>query len=167
MEPTGIWIEKCKYFINDEIQRNSYSLGWVVGYIQVSAVNGWSQAKGAFRFPRNQKFSQELEKLLALKLKKMSDLTLPDKVFEKLASELYKLLLCSLASNRTPDEVIDGLQNDIEMRAEVVELMLSQTGTDPSYKDQRVFLDGVLSGDADLRALLNKQMKKKGFPYNI
>jgi len=167
MEPTKIWIEKCKFFINYEVQRNSYSLGWVVGYIQASAVNGWSQAKDAFRSPRNQKFSQELEKLLALKLKTMSDLTLPDKVFEKLVSELYKLLLCSLASNRTPDEVVDGLQNDIEMRAEVVEFMLSQTGTDPSCKNQRVFLDGVLSGDADLRALLNKQMEKKGFPYNI
>ena len=97
----------------------------------------------------------------------MPDVTINSYVFGKLTNEMYKLLACSLAGNRSPDEIIFGLQSDTEMREEVIELLISEIKTNSSLDSQRTFLNRLLSGDDDLRTLLNKQKEKKGFPHNI
>ena len=53
------------------------------------------------------------------------------------------------------------------MRNEVVELLLSKINLKTSLDNQQAFLNRILSGDDDLRVLLNKQKEKKGFPHNI
>ena len=117
--------------------------------------------------PNQQNFKQQLHELLASKYKKMPDVTMTCRVFDKLSDEIYKLLSCSMASNRTPNEIIFGLQSDTEMRNEVVELLISGIDSKTSFDHQRTFINKILSGDDDLRVLLNKQKEKKGFPHNI
>ena len=116
---------------------------------------------------KEDKFEQELTQLLALKRQGMLDLEVPDNEFDELTIRMGRLFLTSLASNRTPDEIIEGLQEDAEMREEVIELLLSETNVPVSYQAQRAFLLKLLSGDEDFKSLLNKQTSKKGFPYNL
>ncbi|MFC1676648.1 hypothetical protein ACFL3G_06250 [Planctomycetota bacterium] len=145
----------------------SFELGYTIGQLNNLAINYWGKFKKAY-FPANpQKFNQQLPELLASKLNQMPDVTMDNQVFDKLTSEMYKFLSCSLASNRSPDEIILGLQSDTEMREEVVDLLISKIELKTSLDNQRIFLDRILSGDEDLRALLNKQKEKKGFPHNI
>ena len=160
-------IDRWKYYIWADTISCSFELGCAVGQLNNLAINYWGKFKKAY-FPANpQKFNQQLPELLASKLNQMPDVTMDNHVFDKLTSEMYKFLLCSLASNRSSDEIILGLQSDTEMREEVVGLLISKIELKTSLDNQRIFLDRILSGDEDLRALLNKQKEKKGFPHNI
>ena len=159
--------DKWKSYLWEEAKGCSFELGYTVGELNNLAVNYWEKFKKAY-FPANpQKFKQQLPELLVSKLNEMPDVTINSHVFDKLTNEMYKLLFCSLAGNRSPNEIIFGLQSDTEMRNEVVELLVSEIKSDSSLDSQRTFLNRLLSGDDDLRALLNKQKEKKGFPHNI
>jgi hypothetical protein len=160
-------LDKWKFYIWEDTKSCSFELGYTVGELNNLAVNYWEKFKKAY-FPANpQKFKQQLPELLASKLNQMPDITMDSLIFDKLTNEMYKLLSCSLASNRSPDEIIFGLQSDTEMREEVVELLVSKIKSNSSLDNQRTFLNRLLSGDDDLRTLLNKQKEKKGFPHNI
>ena len=159
--------DKWKSYLWEEAKGFSFELGYVVGCLNTSATDYWEKFKKTY-FPANpQKFKQQISELLVSKLNQMPDVTMDNHVFDKLTSEMYKFLSCSLASNRSPDEIILGLQSDTEMREEVVDLLISKIELKTSLDNQRIFLDRILSGDEDLRALLNKQKEKKGFPHNI
>ena len=148
----------------ERTQQGLFEWAYTVGRINRFAANSWNVLKKAY-LPREPKpFKQELPALLAAKLSEMPDVTIDSRAFSKLAEELYKLLACSLASNRTPDEIISGLQADAEMRDEVVKMLIKSRRT---LKGQKAFLNAILSGDEDLRALLNAQQTKPGFPHNI
>ena len=160
-------LDKWKFYIWEDTKSCSFELGYTIGELNNLAVNYWEKFKKAY-FPANpQKFKQQLPELLASKLNQMPDVTINSHVFDKLTNEMYKLLSCSLAGNRSPDEIIFGLQSDTEMRNEVVELLVSKIKSNSSLDNQRTFLNRLLSGDDDLRTLLNKQKEKKGFPHNI
>lgn len=145
----------------------SFELGSTVGHLNSLANKVRIKFNKVYVSPPHQEFKQQLPELLASKLKKMSDVTIKPHVFDKLTTEMVKLFSCSLASNRTPEEIILGLQSDTEMRNEVVELLISRIKTKTSLDSQRTFLQRILSGDDDLRVLLNKQKEKKGFPHTI
>jgi len=160
-------INKWKYYIWEDTKSCSFELGYTIGELNNLAVNYWEKINKVYFSPNPQKFKQQLPEFLASKLNQMPDVTMKSHVFDKLTNEMYKFLSCSLAGNRTPDEIIFGLQSDTEMRNEVVELLLSKINLKTSLDNQRVFLNRILSGDDDLRVLLNKQKEKKGFPHNI
>ena len=160
-------LDKWKFYIWEDTKSCSFELGYTIGELNNLAVNYWEKFKKAYFRPDQQKFKQQLPELLASKLNQMPDVTINSHVFDKLTNEMYKLLSCSLAGNRSPDEIIFGLQSDTEMRNEVVELLISKIKSNSSLDNQRTFLNIILSGDEDLRALLNKQKEKKGFPHNI
>ena len=145
----------------------SFELGSTIGHLNSLANKVRIKFNKVYVSPPHQEFKQQLPELLASKLKKTPDVTITPHVFDKLATEMVKLFSCSLASNRTPDEIILGLQSDTEMRNEVVELLISRIKTKTSLDSQRTFLHRILSGDDDLRVLLNKQKEKKGFPHTI
>jgi hypothetical protein len=158
---------KCKDILREGVVAYSFELGYAIAFVDSLAGKVWRKVNNVQVLPPRQKFKKQLPELLASKLKKMPDVTIEPHVFDKLTNEMVKLFSCSLASNRTPDEIILGLQSDIEMRNEVVELLIAAVKTKNSIDGQRVFLQRILSGDDDLRDLLNKQKEKKGFPHNI
>ena len=160
-------IDKWKSYLWEEAKGCSFELGYAVGRLNTSATDYWDRFEKAYTLNGYQKFKQQLPEFLAFKLSQMPDVTLNSYVFDKLTNEMYKLLTCSLAGNSSPDEIILGLQSDTEMREEVVELLVSKIKSKSSLNDQRTFLNRILSGDEDLRVLLNKQKEKKGFPHNI
>ena len=160
-------LDKWKFYIWEDTKSCSFELGYTIGELNNLAVNYWEKFKKAYFRPDQQKFKQQLPELLASKLNQMPDITMDSLIFDKLTNEMYKLLSCSLAGNRSPDEIIFGLQSDTEMRNEVVELLISKIKSNSSLDNQRTFLNRLLSGDDDLRTLLNKQKEKKGFPHNI
>lgn len=160
-------LDKWKYYIWEDTKSCSFELGYTIGELNNLAVNYWEKFKKAYFPPDQQKFKQQLPELLVSKLNQMPDVTINSHVFEKLTNEMYKLLSCSLAGNRSPNEIIFGLQSDTEMRNEVVELLVSEIKSNSSLGSQRTFLNRLLSGDDELRILLNKQKEKKGFPHNI
>jgi len=160
-------LDKWKYYIWEDTKSCSFELGYTIGELNNLAVNYWEKFKKAYFRPNPQKFKQQLPELLVSKLNQMPDVTINSHVFEKLTNEMYKLLSCSLAGNRSPNEIIFGLQSDTEMRNEVVELLVSEIKSNSSLGSQRTFLNRLLSGDDELRILLNKQKEKKGFPHNI
>jgi hypothetical protein len=158
---------KCKDILWEGVIDYSFELGFTIAYIDSLAAKAWRKINNVHVLPPHQKFKSQLPELLASKLKKMPDVTIKPHAFDKLTNEMVKLFSCSLAGNRTPDEIILALKSDIEMRNEVVELLIAAVKTKNSIDGQRIFLQRILSGDDDLRALLNKQKKKKGFPHNI
>jgi len=160
-------LDKWKSYIWEDTISCSFELGCTIGELNNLAVNYWEKFKKAYFPTDQQKFKQQLPELLVSKLNQMPDVTINSHVFEKLTNEMYKLLSCSLAGNRSPDEIIFGLQSDTEMRNEVVELLVSEIKSNSSLGSQRTFLNRLLSGDDELRILLNKQKEKKGFPHNI
>jgi len=160
-------LDKWKFYIWEDTKSCSFELGYTIGELNNLAVNYWGKFKKAYFPSDQQKFKQQLPELLVSKLNQMPDVTMDSHVFDKLTNEMYKLLSCSLAGNRSPDEIVFGLQSDTEMRNEVVELLVSEIKLNSSLGSQRTFLNRILSGDEDLRALLNKQKEKKGFPHNI
>lgn len=160
-------LDKWKSYIWEDTISCSFELGYTIGELNNLAVNYWEKFKKAYFPPDQQKFKQQLPELLVSKLNQMPDVTINSHVFEKLTNEMYKLLSCSLAGNRSPNEIIFGLQSDTEMRNEVVELLVSEIKSNSSLGSQRTFLNRLLSGDDELRILLNKQKEKKGFPHNI
>lgn len=160
-------LDKWKYYIWEDTKSCSFELGYTIGELNNLAVNYWEKFKKAYFRPNQQKFKQQLPELLVSKLNQMPDVTMDRLIFDKLTNEMYKLLSCSLAGNRSPNEIISGLQSDTEMRNEVVELLVSEIKSNSSLGSQRTFLNRLLSGDDDLRILLNKQKEKKGFPHNI
>jgi len=164
MKPTN---NKWKDYIWEDTLDCSFELGYTIGRLKRLTVNYWKKLNKTHALSGHQKFKQQLPELLASKLKEMPDVKIPAHIFTELSNEMYKLLACSLASNRTPDEIILGLQADTEMRNEVVALLTSGVNSKTSLDDQRFFLNKILAGDDDLRILLNKQKKKKGFPHNI
>jgi len=145
----------------------SFELGSTLGHLNRLAHKVRTQFNHVSVSPPPKAFKQQLLGLLADKCNKMPDVTMTPKVFDELTNEMMSLLSCSLAANRTPDEIILGLQSDPDMRNEVVDLVLSRVKTKTSLDSQRIFLNRILSGDDDLRALLNKQKEKKGFPHTI
>jgi hypothetical protein len=160
-------VNKCKDYIWGGVIAYSFELGSTIGHVDSLVNKVRIKFNEVYVSPPHQKFKQQLSELLVSKVKKMPDVTMKPHVFDKLTNEMVKLISCSLASNRTPDEIILGLQTDIEMRNEVVELLISRINTKTSLESQRTFLHRILSGDDDLRALLNRQKEKKGFPHNI
>ena len=172
----NIQTSKWKEYLKQDVIGSSYELGCIIGLIYDRAIVYWGIIKKSDKFSiafpskkQDQKktFEEELEELLICKKDEMPDVKISDKIFKKLSNELYKLLSCSLVSNRTPDEIVTGLKDDITMRKEVVDLVINETKAEVSCNEQRVFLDRIFSGDNDLKVLLNKQLSKKGFPYNI
>jgi len=160
-------VSKCKDYLWEGLIAYSFELGSTIGHIDSLANKVRIQFNKVYVSTPHHEFKQQLPELLAYKLKKMPDVTMKPPVFDKLTNELVKLFSCSMASNRTPDEIILGLQSDIEMRNEVVELLISRINSKTSLNSQQIFLHRILSGDDELRALLNKQKEKKGFPHNI
>ncbi|MCK4823565.1 hypothetical protein KA005_47880 [bacterium] len=158
---------KWKDYLWEGVIVYSFELGSTIGHLNSLAKKVRIKFNKVYVLPPRQEFKQQLPELLAPKLKKMPDVTMEPQVFGKLTNEMVKLFSCSLASSRTPDEIILGLQSDAEMRNEVVELLISRIKTNTSLDSQRTFLHRILSGDDDLRALLNKQKEKKGFPHTI
>ena len=160
-------IIKIKTYLKEDAINCSFELGWTVAWLNDTAHSCWDKFKNISIKKDNLKFKQQLTTLLSSKLNEMTDLKITDIASEKMNIEMHKLLTCSLASNRTPDEIISGLRSDAEMRNEVVELLISKIKLKTSLDSQRIFLNRILSGDNDLLALLNKQKDKKGFPHNI
>lgn len=160
-------VNKCKNVLWEGVIAYSFELGSTIGHIDSLANKVRIQFNKIYVSPPNQEFKKQLPELLTSKLKKMPDVTIMPRTFDRLTNEMTKLFSCSLASNRTPDEIIFGLKSDIEMRNEVVELLISRIKTKKSLDSQRIFLQRILSGDNDLQALLNQQKEKKGFPHNI
>jgi hypothetical protein len=159
-----------KEYLKKDLFDGSYELGVTVSDIKTRAVNGWAELKKVIRDITEEKalkFKDELFLLLDLKLKEMMPLKISEAVFGKMRVELCNLLLCSLASERTPDEIIDGLADDPEMRKEVVSLLVNKVKRKKYLDNQHKYFDEILSGDDDLRRVLNAQTKKKDFPYNI
>ena len=160
-------IDEWKSYLWEEAKGCSFESGYVVGCLNTSATDYWEKFKKTY-FPANpQKFKQQLSELLVSKLNQMPDVTMDRLIFDKLTNEMYKLLSCSLSSNRTPEEIISALQSDAEMREEVVSLLLSKIDSPSSLDSQRMFLTRILSGDEDLRVLLDKQKENKQFPRDI
>ena len=164
-------ISKWSEFLKKDALECAYELGATGAYLKVRILEYWDKTQPVL-FPFLQdnekpRFKKELRDLLGAKYKKKSYLKIPAYVFSKLCKEMYDLLLCSVASERSPDEIIDGLRSDLEMRREVVDLLISKVNSKTSVKAQRMFLDGIFSGDKDLKRLLNEQKAKKGFPYDI
>lgn len=160
-------VNKWKDFLWEGVIVYSFELGSMIGHIDSLAKKVRIQFNKVYFSPPHQEFKQQLPELLTSKLKKMPDVTMKPHVFDKLTNEMVKLFSCSLASNRTPDEIILALKSDTEMRNELVELLISRINTKNSLESQRTFLHRILSGDDDLQILLNKQKEKKGFPHNI
>jgi len=132
-------LDKWKSYIWEDTISCSFELGYTIGELNNLAVNYWEKFKKAYFPTDQQKFKQQLPELLVSKLNQMPDVTINSHVFEKLTNEMYKLLSCSLAGNRSPDEIIFGLQSDTEMRNEVVELLVSEIKSNSSLGSQRTF----------------------------
>ena len=160
-------IIEIKTYLKEDAINCSFELGWTVSWLNDAAHNSWDRFKNLSIRQDNSKFKQQLTTLLSSKLNEMTDLKITDIASEKMNIEMHRLLACSLASNRTPDEIISGLRSDAEMRSEVVDLLISRIKPKTAINNQRLFLNRVLSGDNDLLALLRKQQEKKGFPHNI
>ncbi|MFH1504975.1 MAG: hypothetical protein ABIH08_06295 [Candidatus Omnitrophota bacterium] len=156
-----------KHFIQEQAIDYSFELGYVTKRLRILLIRYREQIKNTLFPPESPKFKQELSTFLASKLNEMPDLTLENKVFKKLNKVLTHFLICSLAGNRTADEIILGLQSDIEMRDEVVSLLIKKINSKASVDTQRVFLDQILLGDEELKKLLNQQTIIKGFPHTI
>ena len=83
----------------------------------------------------------------------MKGLNIEASLLKRTTSEFSRFLTCCLNSNRTPEELLDGLRDDLEMRDEVVGLLVSRIGASETT-DVRLLLDRMLSGDGDLMRLL-------------
>ena len=158
---------KFKDFLKEDSLRSAHELGRTIGDINNLTLYCWKRfiAVSPPRAPLT--FKDELKALIKSKIKEMPYLDMDGKLLNKLNNELHALLQCSLASQRTPDEIVDGLKSDFEMRNEVIELILSRVKLRTSKSNQRVLLENILSGDRHFRKTLNRQRTKKGFPFNI
>jgi len=142
----------------------SWGTGYASGTLKNRALGLWDKVR-QIRQPREKRsFKDELAEVLLAKQQAMGDITFPLATLDAITRELFKILACSLASERTPNEIIDGLRDDAEMRGELKNLVVSATGLG-YYQEQLIFLDRILSGDPELRELLNKQKTKKRFSY--
>ena len=170
----NIETRKWKEYIKQDAINGTHEFVWIIGFMYDSVTAYWENIskKSSKNVPSKmqntkKRFKQELGELLICKKDTMQDIEITDEVFDRLNNELYKLLSCSLTSKRTADEIATGLQDDISMRNEVVDMVVNETKTEVSCNQQRLFLNRMLSGDNDLRVLLNKQQNKEGFPYII
>ncbi|MBF0105682.1 MAG: hypothetical protein HQM16_10190 [Deltaproteobacteria bacterium] len=102
-------------------------------------------------------FEKKLKELLVAKAAKYSELGISGKDLKRLSAEMTQCLLYSLTSRRTPEEIINALRDDLEMRDEVVEMILSRSTGSEATRQTRVFLNILFSGDRDLLSLLNSQ----------
>jgi hypothetical protein len=164
-------INKWKDYLWKDAVDGAFDLGATVAYLKICGSIYWVEASRLiFNLPEEKeklKFKDQLQNLLEKKFNEMSSLKISKPVFSKMGNEMHTLLLCSLASQRSPDEIIDGLENDPEMREEVINLLISKVKRKTSQEHQRIFFDKIFSGDVGLRKLLNEQTEKKGFPYGI
>lgn len=156
-----------KKYLKEDAIRSSYELGWMFGYLNEAAGRYRERINSLFFPDEAVTFKEELSKLLRSKLKATDRVEAHSPEFRNLSRELYKLLLCSFASNRTPEEICTGLKDDAEMRAEVIELLIKKSKCKVSRDRKRSFLNRILSGDQNFRTLLIKQKEKEGFPYQI
>ena len=140
-----------------EAKRALYDYCWEAGhlcsYLKALAEDAAVRLRSLRRTPPEKEFRDALGELLRQKLDQMEDVLLEATMLRRIAHEVRQFFRCCLASNRTPDELIDGLRDDSDMREEVVNLLLSRIGP-PAAEPERLFLHRMLSGDDDLRALL-------------
>ena len=162
---------KVAAFFKEEARRSipdsCESAGFVAGVVISRVRRLWNGSHPGPRASKQRRFDQELSELLQAKFRDMDDTAFPATALDILSAELFKLLACALTSNRTPNEVVDGLRDDAEMRSEVISLILSESA-EPAYQEQqRVFLQRLLSGDRDLRILLGRQTERTLFPHQV
>ncbi len=153
-----------KIFVTD-FMAGLYETGMIVGKIKKSVGNIFDT--DIPKEPVEAKFVDEVNKYLSSKVSAFEGVKLSKGDFDKLSKEVFELLRCSLASNRTPEEIFEGLRDDPEMRAEVLEMLIGRTKVGLSVRKQNDLLEDIFSGDEELRVLLNKQKLKKEFPVNI
>jgi len=162
-------VNKWKAYLRKDLIDSAYDLGATITELKIRGFNYWVGIGRTFLFGKKKesRFKDELRELLDKKFHETSSLRISEQIFSRMCKELHDLLLCSLASQRSPDEIIDGLQGDSEMREEVIDLIISKVARKTFVKQQRIFLGRIFSGDPDLRRLLKAQKEKKGFPHNI
>ena len=155
--------EEARSSIADSCEAVGFATGFVISRIH----RYWNGSHPVPRVSKQRRFDQELSELLQAKLHDMDDTAFPAMALAMLSAELFKLFACALASNRTPNEIADGLSDDAEMRSEVISLILSEGGAPAYQEEQRVFLQRLLSGDHDLRILLSRQTERTVFPHRV
>ena len=163
--------DKLKKYLKKDLMNGSYEMGNIVR--SISNVVGILRVREEEVIDltaqplKEEKFIDELDALLDDKLSTMDNVKISDPVFSVMKKELYDFMLCSLASERTPDEIVEGLDSDKEMKDEVVAMLVTKVEKKTWKKNQKIFFDRMLSGDDDLKALLNAQEEKTGFPLEI
>ena len=159
--------KRWKVYLKKEAAESSYDLGWMFEYLKQAAIR-YHERVNAYVFPAETvTFKGEIDALLRASLKKSDTCRLSEQDYLRLLNEFHKLLTCSLASNRTPEEIYSGLKDDKEMREEVIEMLIKRMKLKTAREKQKILLDNILSGESDFGALLIRQKRKKGFPYNI
>ena len=160
--------DKAATFLRQEVRESLIDLcgeaGYASGVLITRTRRYWSELLPTGQTPEQPAFDLQLSELLRTQLQNSEDIAFPQSTLDALAAELFEFLTCSLASNRTANEIIDGLRDDTDMRSEVVALVLSATGISSYHEEQRAFLERTLSGDDGLRKLLNTQAQKQRFP---
>ncbi|MFC1734941.1 hypothetical protein ACFL1X_02420 [Candidatus Hydrogenedentota bacterium] len=143
--------------LSSEMKQSVYDVSWMSGYLAAHARKYFDDgiwnvnAVAPVCPPEN--FRDGMTRLLREKLDRMKDLTLDADLLKRITEEFLRFFTCCLNSNRTPEELIDGLRNDREMRDEVVEMLISRVGSSEA-PDERLFLERILSGDDDMLRLL-------------
>ncbi|MBF0254621.1 MAG: hypothetical protein HQL11_05825 [Candidatus Omnitrophica bacterium] len=172
---TRLWGE----FLRKDALKGTYELGVVCGTLKLKVSELLEPVASAFgdganggaasgpQKPKGLSFRQELQIYLIKKWGTMFDGILRDEEFEKLTNQIFRLLQTSLASNRTADEIVNGLREDPQMRGEVVQLVIHEAKLKEAIQKSRIFLNRIFGGDEDLRDLLKRQTLKEGFPHAI
>ena len=111
-----------------ELTKCVYDYCWMSGYLS-SRLNVYLRGQMKPAPPKKkvspkENFDEELGNVLRDRLDHMNEVFLDDKTLKSITNEFRQFLACSLTANRTSDEVIDGLRDDLEMREEVVDFLL-------------------------------------------
>ncbi len=155
-------VNRWKNFLIDDLKRGMFETGLIIGKIKSSADKILDTGHAPEARKPEAGLDDEIKDHLTERSLSLIDKKLSKSDHEKISKQLFELLRCSLASERTPDEIFEGLRDDAEMRSEVVEMLINEASASLSKKKQRALLDGIFSGDEELRTMLKRHAAKQG-----
>ena len=160
---------KLKAWLAEESRMSLSDFCWTAGritaFIRLQS-NKLPRLTFPLKYDFQERFDEQLRELLLVKFPLPKDKIPEDQSFEIIVQELSSFFKCCFTSDRTPDELVDALRDDAEMKEEIIELIMSNNGIERSQHNT-LFLQQVLSGDDDVRFLLNRQKTKSGYPYVV
>ncbi|MBF0252952.1 MAG: hypothetical protein HQL29_03965 [Candidatus Omnitrophica bacterium] len=147
---------KWKEYLRNDLKNGMFETGILVRDLQTK-VREFSGRNKINKEAEKTKLSDEVKSYITIKSVEFLKKPLNKKDLEKISKEVFELIRCSLASDRTPDEIYEGLKDDPEMREEVIAMLIKGAEAGITEKKQKVLLEGIFSGDEDLKVLLNKK----------